>query len=202
MTHHMVDGVGLDWMARCRNAFLIRSPERVLASYAAKRPEVSFEDIGFARQAELFDREADRLGLAPPVIDAEDVLADPRRVLSALCGALGIPFTSAMLRWPAGRRATDGVWAPVWYGAVERSTGFGRPRERPARAGRAVATASPSARGRITGAWRNIGLPRARRRPKVRNDNFRDRPMHACSRDASARSPSSSARWCRRGRPA
>jgi hypothetical protein len=33
-----------------------------------------------------------------------------------------------MLAWPAGRRATDGVWAPAWYDAVERSTGFDAPR--------------------------------------------------------------------------
>jgi hypothetical protein len=31
-----------------------------------------------------------------------------------------------MLAWPPGRRDTDGVWAPHWYAAVERSTGFGR----------------------------------------------------------------------------
>jgi hypothetical protein len=37
---------------------------------------------------------------------------------------LDIPFLAAMLNWPAGRRATDGVWAPSWYGAVEQSTGF------------------------------------------------------------------------------
>jgi hypothetical protein len=29
-----------------------------------------------------------------------------------------------MLHWPPGRRATDGVWAPAWYQAVETSTGF------------------------------------------------------------------------------
>ena len=29
-----------------------------------------------------------------------------------------------MLAWPPGRRASDGVWAPYWYGAVEQSTGF------------------------------------------------------------------------------
>jgi hypothetical protein len=127
MTHHMVEGVGLDWMARCRNAFLIRSPERVLASYAAKRPEVVLEDIGFVRQAELFEIEAQRLGVAPPVIDADDVLADPRRVLAELCGALGIAFKTSMLKWPAGPRASDGVWAPVWYVAVEHSTGFTAP---------------------------------------------------------------------------
>jgi hypothetical protein len=32
-----------------------------------------------------------------------------------------------MLSWPAGRRETDGVWAPAWYDAVEKSTGFGPP---------------------------------------------------------------------------
>jgi hypothetical protein len=127
MTHHMVAEIGLDWLAECRNAFLIRAPERVLASYAAKRPEVTLDDIGFARQAELFEIEADRLGGAPPVVDADDVLADPRRVLAELCGALGIPFKTSMLKWPAGPRPTDGVWAPVWYGAVERSTGFAPP---------------------------------------------------------------------------
>ena len=34
------------------------------------------------------------------------------------------------LRWPAGPRDTDGVWAPHWYAAVWASTGFApRPRE-------------------------------------------------------------------------
>ncbi|MEJ1935629.1 hypothetical protein WDZ92_36015, partial [Nostoc sp. NIES-2111] len=32
----------------------------------------------------------------------------------ALCLALGIPFDEAMLAWPAGPRASDGVWAPAW----------------------------------------------------------------------------------------
>jgi hypothetical protein len=45
-----------------------------------------------------------------------------------LCRALGIPFHPAMLHWPAGTRATDGVWAPAWYRSVERSTGFAAPR--------------------------------------------------------------------------
>jgi hypothetical protein len=29
-----------------------------------------------------------------------------------------------MLQWPAGPRPSDGVWAPHWYEAVLRSTGF------------------------------------------------------------------------------
>lgn len=128
MTHHMMAGFPMDWVVQMRNAFLIRAPEDVLASYVQKREAVTLDDIGFVSQAELFDREAQRLGHAPPVIHGGDVLADPRRALSALCTALGIPFSDAMLSWPAGRRDTDGVWAPVWYASVERSIGFASPR--------------------------------------------------------------------------
>lgn len=128
MTHHMLPDFGLDWMGACRSAFLIRAPEAVLASYTAKREQVTLADIGFERQRELFEREADRLGAAPPVIEGRDVLADPRGTLGKLCGALGIAFDAAMLAWPAGRRDSDGVWAPAWYDAVEASTGFGPPR--------------------------------------------------------------------------
>jgi len=124
MTHHMLHGIDRGWMRGCRHAFLIRSPRRVLASYVAKRGDVTLEDIGFVQQAELFDEIAQALGHAPPVQEANDVHADPRRALTTLCQALGVPFDEAMLRWPTGRRSTDGVWAPVWYGAVERSTGF------------------------------------------------------------------------------
>ena len=128
MTHHMLAGFGRDWMDGVVNAFLIRRPEAVLASYVAKREDVAIADIGFLQQAEIFDRVADRLGRAPPVIEGQDVLADPAATLAALCAACGIPFRAEMLAWPPGRRASDGVWAPHWYHAVEASTGFAPPR--------------------------------------------------------------------------
>jgi len=128
MTHHMLDGFSRDWIGQCANAFLIRAPEAVLASYARKRDDFTLDEIGLPAQLDLFDRAADRLGHAPPVIEGQDVLADPEGMLRALCAALGAPFDPAMLAWPAGRRDSDGVWAPVWYEAVERSTGFGPPR--------------------------------------------------------------------------
>ena len=91
-----------------------------MASYAARREEVTLEDIGFLQQAELFDLVADRTGRPPPVIDAEAVRADPEGVLRRLCAAIGIAFDPAMLAWPSGPRASDGVWAPHWYAVGER----------------------------------------------------------------------------------
>jgi hypothetical protein len=130
MTHHMLPQFGREWTRHCRNAFLIRQPIDVLASYAEVRDEATLEAIGMPQQRELFEEECDRLGRPPPVVDAYDILCDPRGMLSALCSALDIPFLEAMLGWPAGRRDTDGVWAPAWYDAVERSTGFA-PARRP-----------------------------------------------------------------------
>lgn len=130
MTHHMLPAVGRAWTAEVRNAFLIRAPEDVLLSYSEVRGQATLEDIGVPQQLELFEREADRLGRAPPVVDSHDVLKNPRGVLGALCAAVGIPFSERMLNWPAGKRDSDGVWAPAWYAAVERSTGFSAPRER------------------------------------------------------------------------
>jgi hypothetical protein len=127
MTHHMLPAFGLGWLSGMHNAFLIRDPAAVLASYVRRRGDVTLADIGIVQQHELFDREAQRLGHAPPVIESSDVLANPAGVLSRLCAALGIPYTGAMLRWPAGRHPSDGVWAPAWYSAVERSTGFDSP---------------------------------------------------------------------------
>jgi hypothetical protein len=127
MWHMMVGPIGYDDFAGFRHAFLIREPERMIASYLKKREAARFEDFGLEKQAEFFERESDRLGRAPPVIDANDVLADPAAVLSRLCEALGIAWDPAMLSWAPGRRATDGVWAAHWYNAVEKSTGFGEP---------------------------------------------------------------------------
>lgn len=131
MTHHMLASFGREWIGAMRNAFLIRDPAVVLASYVQKRDAVTLADIGIVQQRELFDREADRLGAAPPVIESVDVLADPAGTLARLCDALDIDYTDAMLSWPAGRRDTDGVWAPAWYNKVEQSTGFDSPRAQP-----------------------------------------------------------------------
>ena len=124
MAHHMVGPVAPDDIRDVTHAFLIRDPKRMVASYARKREDVSASDLGIDLLRQFFDRECDRLGYPPPVVDAADVLAYPAGTLSALCAALEIPWTDAMLHWPSGRHRQDGVWAAHWYGRVEASTGF------------------------------------------------------------------------------
>ena len=111
-------------MEGLRHAFLIRPPAEVAASFKVKWDGMGAADLGFHRQAELFEHVARVQGTPPPVIEARDVLENPEGMLRALCAALEVPFDHAMLRWEPGLRPTDGVWAAHWYGAVHRSTGF------------------------------------------------------------------------------
>jgi hypothetical protein len=127
MTLHMIPEFPRGFMRQLSNVFLIRHPARVVASYAKKREGPTLADIGFQQQAELFDEVADWLGHAPLVIDSADIRNDPDKALSGLCAALGIPYTDRMLHWAVGPKPYDGVWAPHWYNAVHRSTGFEDP---------------------------------------------------------------------------
>ncbi|MGF1477273.1 MAG: HAD family hydrolase [Geminicoccaceae bacterium] len=124
MTHHVLDEMSLDWLAGLSHVFLMRRPDQVIASYAAARDRFTVQDIGILQQDRLFDRIRVLTGKPPPVIDCDDVLANPEGLLRALCAALSVAFDPAMLSWPSGRRQTDGIWASHWYANVERSTGF------------------------------------------------------------------------------
>ena len=124
MTLHMIPAFDRSFMRECVNVFLIRHPARVVASYSRQRASVTLDDIGFTQQADLFDEVAAFKGQAPVVVDSSDIRADPASVLARLCAAVGIEYTERMTRWPAGGHPSDGVWAPHWYEAVHRSTGF------------------------------------------------------------------------------
>jgi hypothetical protein len=130
MSHHLLPDVGRDWLKQVVNCFLIRDPHEVLLSYSKKRAPDSAEDLGYPQQAEIFDLVCERHGDVPVVIDAHEFLAAPEAMLRAWCKRLGVAFDDSMLRWPPGPRESDGVWAPHWYSAVQRSTGFTAPAQR------------------------------------------------------------------------
>ncbi|MGC1494960.1 MAG: HAD family hydrolase [Sulfitobacter sp.] len=118
MPHHMLDGFPMDWASNCVNIHLIRHPARVIASYTAKRQAPTLEDIGFRQQLAVYKQ------IGGLIIDSTDIKADPEGMLSKLCQSIDLPFDPSMLKWTAGPRQDDGVWAAHWYGAVHRSTGF------------------------------------------------------------------------------
>ncbi len=130
MPHHMVDDVSIADFPNHRHAFLIRDPDHVVASYAAKRVDVTPEDLGYERQVEYCDRAAQMTGSAPFVLDSAEILKAPEKHLQSLCAALNIDWDPAMLAWKSGPRDTDGIWASHWYNRVLNTTSFAAPSDR------------------------------------------------------------------------
>jgi len=122
MAHHLVD-LNLGFLHQTTNVFLIRDPRDMLPSLTVQLPHAALEDTGLRRQWELFE-ELRNSGQAPAVLDSRLLLSDPAAILQQLCNHLGLDFDTCMLHWEAGARPEDGVWAPHWYHAVHRSTGF------------------------------------------------------------------------------
>jgi hypothetical protein len=145
MAHHL-DGLGRGFLARCANVILVRDPRQMLPSLVHQIPEPRLADTGLAVQSALVEELA-ALGQDPPVLDAKELLSDPRGVLEELCARLGIAFDAAMLSWEPGPRPEDGVWAPFWYHALHRSRGFEPYREKrepfPARLAPLLAECAP-----------------------------------------------------------
>ena len=130
MAHHLVE-IDPDFLERTENIFLIRDPEQMLPSLTIQLPDAGLFDTGLKMQWELYES-LTAAGQSPAIIDSRELLLDPAGVLVALCEHLEIPFVDDMLHWEAGAREEDGIWAPHWYHAVHKSTGFSgyRPQKR------------------------------------------------------------------------
>jgi hypothetical protein len=122
MAHHLA-GIDQGFLRETRNILLIRDPREMLPSLTVQLPHSGLADTGLEQQWQLFTRLRES-GKSPVVIDSRELLLDPPGVMRSLCEDIDLEFTTAMLHWEAGPRVEDGIWAPHWYHAVHKSTGF------------------------------------------------------------------------------
>lgn len=129
MAKQHLPGLTDELMKRGKHFILIRNPLEILPSFDEHVP-LSFPELGLGDLVSIYS-ELSRLGKPPPVIDCADLRTDPEATLRSLCEDLGIPFQSTMLKWEAGAKPYDGIWAPWWYESVHKSTCFTPPRKYP-----------------------------------------------------------------------
>ena len=122
MTHHLIE-LDTAFFDDMDHVLLIRNPREIIQSYSKVIPNPGIDDIGVQKQAWLYE-ELTRLGKLRAIVETKELLLNPKGVLTQLCEKLDVPFYEAMLSWEAGARPEDGVWAPHWYSAVHKSTGF------------------------------------------------------------------------------
>ena len=124
MAHH-VEGLSPVVLSQVTNILLTRDPKEMLPSLAKQIPNPILRDTGLKHQVEILDVML-KSDTSPVVIDAKELLLNPKSVLQEVCQRLEIPFEEAMLSWPAGAKPEDGVWAKYWYNNVHASVGFGK----------------------------------------------------------------------------
>ena len=109
------------------HSFLIRDPAKALTSMYGQWSDFTLDETGFAEQRALFDLLTQRTGTPPPVIDADDMLDDPRRVTAAWCDAVGIDFKPEALQWGT-TEASDLTWyeTGTWHANLAGSTTLSR----------------------------------------------------------------------------
>ena len=105
------------------HTFIIRHPAEAIASHLALNPELTRDEVGFARLAEIFDAVRATTGTTPAVIDSDDLLAHPHETVEAYCSLVGIPFLPDALNWQAGMRVE---WERTsrWHASTSQTTGF------------------------------------------------------------------------------
>ena len=66
---------------------------------------------------------------SPVVIDADDLLANPRDMMEHFCTATGLPFRETMLTWSPRIVSdwTEFTYYKVWHGTAMMSSGFIKP---------------------------------------------------------------------------
>ena len=128
MAHH-IEHLDLSFASKLRNLFLIRSPQQLICSFANVIPNPIMRDIGVKAQWDIYNKLLDQ-GAEVLVVDSNELLKDPTRVLNLVCDELNIPFDKAMIQWHPGARKEDGVWAKYWYENVHRSTGWEKQRKK------------------------------------------------------------------------
>lgn len=114
------------FLSHFNHAFLIRDPAKTITSIYDKWPDFDETEVGFPEQRALFDLLTALEGTPPPVIDSDDLLEDPERMVAAFCDSVGLEFKSEALSWaPGGDPSAHSWWdGGSFHANLARSTGL------------------------------------------------------------------------------
>ena len=91
--------------ANLKHTFLIRSPLKSIPSCCRACNKCGFSSLpsenGIRELYDLF-KTVQQVDPTPVVIDADDLLMNPRELMEQYCNATGLPFEESMLSWTPG----------------------------------------------------------------------------------------------------
>ena len=119
--------------ANIKHTFLIRNPSKSIVSLVKVRKKCSFDPLpsvnGMQQLHDLFKIVSKHTDSLPVVIDADDLLRNPKGIMEQYCNATGLPFNESMLTWTPGVVLdwTENSKCNEWHGAAMMSSGFMKP---------------------------------------------------------------------------
>ena len=88
---HYIDHLWTDeLLSHFNHSFLIRHPAKTITSMFSKWPDFHPKEVGFKEQRLLFDKLKKLHSTAPPLIDSDDLLADPYSMVKRWSNAVGL----------------------------------------------------------------------------------------------------------------
>ena len=122
MTHHL-RGANFSFAEEWYNIILTRDPQKAIISFSKVIPNPTIDDLGYKLQYDLANFFTSKK-INFKVISSENLLKNPKEVLSAICKFSKMKFNPLMLSWRKGGIVEDGVWAKYWYKNIHNSDGF------------------------------------------------------------------------------
>ncbi|XP_077869271.1 uncharacterized protein LOC144360347 [Saccoglossus kowalevskii] len=125
-----------------KHSFLIRQPAKALRSqfiatttcaqeslneWSQFRPEES----GFRELWQLYNYVKDILGQDPVVVDADDLLNNPKEIMNEYCNKVGLEYKETMVHWDTCTFQDSFFGAHVWFKTLNGSHGFLHPTNDP-----------------------------------------------------------------------
>ncbi len=130
------DRIPDDILCSAANSFIIRDPRKSIKSLY-RQTLSKFEDsvwdrlvpdeVGYKEQWLWYDKIVNTLKQPVIVIDADDLMTNPRDVLIKYCEFVGLEFNEKMLDWSDDTGKDDAPWdfIPIsWVRDVKATTGF------------------------------------------------------------------------------
>jgi hypothetical protein len=115
-----------DVLAWFRSSFLIRDPAWTIPSLLRKWPDAGATEAGYHAQLAAYRICCDLADGTPPVIDSDDLRADPAGIVARWCDAMGVQHLPGSLQWEPGTPEGWERWSD-WFATAASSTGFHPP---------------------------------------------------------------------------
>ncbi|CAG8790397.1 11481_t:CDS:1, partial [Cetraspora pellucida] len=91
-------------LSKFKHTFLIRDPEKSVKSFyksinKSNNKKLNFDRIGIEESRKLYDIIKDTINEEILLIDADDLIKDPKKILTKYCEFVNVNFRKEMLVW-------------------------------------------------------------------------------------------------------